>query len=203
MKICVSSALFINGTSVIAIKKRWNWDFFIERAYTNFISTLTVMDHVLRTIPTTALMALHTAREWDRERNWEQCVIIYYTELFTLHQDLKWNQTHCLLLCQSRSLYLSCSHSHVVWTCHYGWFRQSFCGIRNRTHWDYYTVHQGKVQKCLGKPLVPFPIPVPLPLQCEKIYSKPFLRSCSSSVWISQYSPMQSYLNFLTFSEHT
>ena len=38
-----------------------------------------------------------------------------------LHQDLEWGQTHCLLLWQFRSLYLSHSCSCAVWTCHYSY----------------------------------------------------------------------------------
>ena len=48
---------------------------------------------------------IHTARyqEWD----WEQWVTIYYTELFTLYWDQAQDQTHCLLLYQTHSLFLS------------------------------------------------------------------------------------------------
>ena len=52
---------------------------------------------------------------WEQDQ--EQWVTMYYAELFTLHWDLEQDQTYCLLLCQSRSRYLSRSRVNVLDQC--------------------------------------------------------------------------------------
>ena len=67
------------------------------------------------------LWLIHTARDRDRDRykgpDWEQWVLSYCTEMFTVVRDWNMNWTHYLLLCQSHSLYLS--RSRAVWTSHW------------------------------------------------------------------------------------
>ena len=61
------------------------------------------------------LRYIHTAREWDRDREQDKCILIHYAEMSHWFETGTRTRTHCFPLRQSCSLYHCRSRSRVVW----------------------------------------------------------------------------------------